>query len=1186
MSYVYDHKTPSPQLMEDILRKLNALGHEPRVVVEFDKLSYVPGAKTRFEVWDRIRSATIKHQSYESYMESPLTEEPTTIVEGGESGDRFEYIKCAFNRWVKAYKLPDQAYFFLLAVCKHETVFGTLGQGRPEKGSFIVGYGCPSSCDLTYSGIDTQAKYAAKRFAEAMKSRFNAINSRGYMTADDIDYFHEGGDKGYGKWVWSAYGANWKQKVKLYYDKIRTEAMQTEYPNKWHCKEANSIGHANISPTSANTHPTEDLTSDCGCGKEEVYTIEDLRTEVHNLSSALSGAAFPIEGIDFANGAVVSSHHMRHQGGRPGHKGIDIVHKDPGKVNGMWVVSAWAGFVHKAYKSTTYGNVVMIQHGNGYMTVYAHMQDGSIQVRPGQLVNQGTRLGKVGSTGNSSGPHLHFEIWKGEWVYGGDNHIDPYWVLVGAQKIGVPNFGSGSGGGSSGSGNHAPQKPPMQVITNVKFNKCFDKDAKLDANWIGKENIKHFTVVSTGEKYIGFSGNVKKGEVKDFGYKHNFSSDGFFEYAFYADLKDGDSVTVTYDGVVVKRYTKADNTVRPTYEKPIYARFSPSDQTGANSHILDFTLDNVSGQAVFGIKCFKVTEVETKYGSQWVEEKITARKRDVWLDTGAFVYDKTFIVEDDILEWEVNTHFDMRVATARIKLDNKHGLYSPSYERTTIFPENRRESEMSYYEEGEIRHVLSEATPVRIYAGYGDNLVRVFTGRIKGEIEEDSEEKTITINCVDMYDVLEEHIFDRILTFPRRDEIHGDEKDPPAMWVKSAIVHNIVNEAGLIGWRIHEDDLQYPDAIIEETYYIDIDRGGKKAVVWDAKKKQYVEKYIATVKDAYGYKNPYVQAIDFMEGTRASDAIQELIGDIMYRAYCDRYGTFRLENIRNITAADAKWEFIDGENLYSLTTSVDHSRVRNHLMIVGSGGQIEHFVDKDLLIATKGNFRTAKIVVDWVDESYGATARGIKEEIANRLFFDMKRQSRTFNAVIKGNPLIDVLDGCYIYDRNTSTAGYYIVKGNRLVGNKEGMFNFLELTWQDTETYYGNDVVYDTIDKLPEQEGEKSIIPCGEEVTQGENQSSFVHKVPANGYVYLTWDMYGVADKISVYVGGNLKWTSGDKVQHSEKAPIGFYYKTTQGDIEVRINEGLNLTERTGWKYVLYCPGTAPQEIVDKATLV
>ncbi|MDR4458861.1 hypothetical protein, partial [Bacillus tropicus] len=85
--------------------------------------------------------------------------------------------------------------------------------------------------------------------------------------------------------------------------------------------------------------------------------------------------------------------------------------------------------------------------------------------------------------------------------------------------------------------------------------------------------------------------------------------------------------------------------------------------------------------------------------------------------------------------------------------------------------------------------------------GYGENLVRVFTGRIRGEIEQNSDEKTITINCVDMYDMLEEHVFDRVLTFPRRDEIHGDEKQPVTMWVKSSIIHNIVNEAGMIGWR-------------------------------------------------------------------------------------------------------------------------------------------------------------------------------------------------------------------------------------------------------------------------------------------------------------------------------------------------------------------------------------------------
>lgn len=1166
MTNLFDKDTPSPQLLDDIFRKVNALGHEPRVVIELDKLSYVPGMKSRFEVLDRVYSSSIEYVAPSVKMDAPLGEEPNGVVSGGESGDRFEYIKCAFNKWVKYYRLPDQAYYFFLAVAKHETGFGTLGQGRPEKGSYIVGYGCPGSCDPAYSGIDTQAKYACKRFSDAMKSRYSSINARGYMTASDIDYFHEGGDKGYGRWVWSADGANWKAKVKMYYDQIRQGGA------KWVCKEAGAVGNPNMFPISPNMVDSNE-SKDCGCNKEEVYTIEDQGVEINNSSSGLTVDAFPIEGINLSSGARISSHHMNHPGGRPGHKGIDIVTTVPGGINGKWVVAAWAGVVSRAYKSTSYGNCVMIQHSNGYMTVYAHMQNNSLQVRAGQKVNAGTRLGRAGSTGDSTGPHLHFEIWKGSWVYGGSNHIDPYYALIGAQKLAASPTSNGQ------------SVPAMQVTKNIKFNKCFDKDSKLDGNWISKENMRYFTALSTGERYIGFSGNVRRGDVKDFGYKHNFSSDGYYEYSYFADLKDGDSVTVTFDGWVVKKYTKANNTVRPTYEAPIYAKYYSGNLGNANSHILDFTIDNVSGDAVFGIKCFKVVEVETKNGAQDVGWNITPRKRNVWIDTGAFVFDKTFTLEDDILDWEVNTHFDTRVGTARFTLNNKYGIYSPSYDRTIIFPDNRREAEMSYYEEDAIRHVLSEATPVRIYAGYGENLVRVFTGMIKGEIEEDSENKTITVNCVDMYSLLEDYVFDRELSYPSKDEIHGDEKQPLVMWVKSAIVHNIVNEAGLIGWRKLEDDLQYPDTIIEETYYIDIDRGGKEAIVWDSKKKQYVRKKIATVKDAYGYKNPYVQSIDFPEGTRASDAIEQLIGDIMYRAYCDRYGTFRLENIRNLTAANAKWEFIDGENLQSLTSSIDHSRVRNHLMIVGSGGQIEHFIDKDLLVSTKGNMRTAKVLADWIDESYGSNAVGIKEDVANKLFFDMKRQARTFNVAVKGNPMIEVLDGAYIYDSNTSTAGYYIIKGNKLSGNKEGMVNFLELTWVDEESYYKDNPIYN-IPPETSPEDVEGTVGCGTTVNAGSNKSSFVHNVTQNGYVYVTWDMFGVADKISIYVGGKLKWTSGKPVSNSNSGPIGFYYRTKEGKIEVRINEGVNVTYSTEWTYTLYCPGTAPTSVVNSATIV
>lgn len=1151
MTQIYDKDTPSTDLIEDITKKIDALGREPRFIIEIDKASYVPGLKDRFEVWDRIRSSSITfNQLDDAPLTSIKTEEPGTVVSGGESGDRFEYIKCTFAKWCSVYALPKQAFYFLLAVAKHETGFGTLGQGRPEKGSFIVGYGCPGACDQTYSGIDTQAKYACKRYAEAMKSRLGAIKSRGYMNASDIDYFHQGGDKGYNRWVWSADGANWKSRVKTYYDVIRLGG------SKWECKEGTSQVSASME---------KENEEDCGC---DDYVYEDIQgTQLLSAGDVeLGSVTFPIEGEDFNNGAYVSSHHMAHKGGRAGHRGIDIVSKTG--INGKWVVAAFDGYVNRAYRSTSYGNVVFIKHSNGYETVYAHMQENSLQVKSGQNVKAGDRLGRAGSTGNSSGPHLHFEVWKGGWVYHGSGHLDPYWILTGAQKIGV--------------GDNAPQNPKMTVKTNLKFNKCFDKNAKLDANWIGKENVKHFTSTVTGEKYIGFSSNVKKGQVKDFGYRHNFSADGWYEYAFFCQLKSGDSVTVTYDGIVVKRYTSKNNTSKPTYEKPIYTKMTNNGTEGENSHILDFTIENVSGQAEFGIKCFKVAEVDVQHGYTNVNVTSRLKKRDVWIETGAFVYDKTFTIEKDVMNCEVSSHFDMRTATAKFTLDNSKGVYSPTYQQNTIFPDNKHAAEMTYLEGSDLQHVLSEGAMVRIYGGYGDEMVRVFTGRIKGEIEQDSEARTVSINCVDMYDDLEEYVFDRMLTFPRRDEIHGDETHS-TLWVKSAIVHNIVNEAGLFGWRQHEDDLKYPDAQIEETYYIDIDRGGKKAVVWDPKKKQYIEKKIATVRDAYGFKNPYVQAIDFNEGTRAADAIQEVIGDLMFRSYCDRYGTYRLENMRNLTAVEPKWDFIDNENIKTLSTSIDHSRVRNHLLVVGSGLQIEHFVDKELFIATKGRWRTAKIVLDWIDESFGATAKGIKTDVAEKLFFDMKRQARTINTAVKGNPMIDILDGVYVYDRNTSSEGYFIVKGNRLVFNKEGMFNFLELTWMDKETYEKEVFDY-SIPAETSPENVEGEVECGAIVNSGQKKASFTHKVTKSGYVYVSWDMYGQGDKMSIYVGGKLRWTTNKIV--SNKGSIGFYYRKSEGKIEVKLNEGIDMTYNTYWKYTLYCPGTAPANLVKNTTLV
>ena len=85
------------------------------------------------------------------------------------------------------------------------------------------------------------------------------------------------------------------------------------------------------------------------------------------------------------------------------HGGLDI-----GAGMGASIVAAGAGDVIYAGENGGYGNCVMIDHGNGVVTVYAHMS--SIGVSYGQYVTAGQYVGAVGSTGVSTGPHCHFEI--------------------------------------------------------------------------------------------------------------------------------------------------------------------------------------------------------------------------------------------------------------------------------------------------------------------------------------------------------------------------------------------------------------------------------------------------------------------------------------------------------------------------------------------------------------------------------------------------------------------------------------------------------------------------------------------------------------------------------------------------------------------------------------------------------
>ena len=91
------------------------------------------------------------------------------------------------------------------------------------------------------------------------------------------------------------------------------------------------------------------------------------------------------------------------EGASSNHQGIDI-----GAPTGSSILAAASGSVVIATYSASAGNYVMINHGGGVYTVYMHMN--SIGVSVGQSVSQGQQIGTVGSTGYSTGPHLHFGI--------------------------------------------------------------------------------------------------------------------------------------------------------------------------------------------------------------------------------------------------------------------------------------------------------------------------------------------------------------------------------------------------------------------------------------------------------------------------------------------------------------------------------------------------------------------------------------------------------------------------------------------------------------------------------------------------------------------------------------------------------------------------------------------------------
>jgi murein DD-endopeptidase MepM/ murein hydrolase activator NlpD len=173
---------------------------------------------------------------------------------------------------------------------------------------------------------------------------------------------------------------------------------------------------ATIDSRSCNRNAALGLIGMCiglACVHAEEMLRDDSRTPVPvgrgeppaapaSLSSCgeATGAEAPVSFRWPAKGPVTSGFGGR--GGKP-HRGIDISGR-----YGTAVRAAAAGTVLFSERKRGYGRVVILKHAGGYETVYAHNQDNF--VLEGARVRQGQVIADMGSTGKSTGPHLHFEV--------------------------------------------------------------------------------------------------------------------------------------------------------------------------------------------------------------------------------------------------------------------------------------------------------------------------------------------------------------------------------------------------------------------------------------------------------------------------------------------------------------------------------------------------------------------------------------------------------------------------------------------------------------------------------------------------------------------------------------------------------------------------------------------------------
>lgn len=176
-------------------------------------------------------------------------------------------------------------------------------------------------------------------------------------------------------------------------------------PGEFSFHEAPGVG----GPDGTDAQVTLDFGNEIDSVIEELEDREQQLSVLENIlmSSYMEEEVFP-EGRPIKRGWISSYYGMRTNpftGKLQFHKGMDFAAKD-----GSNILTVAGGVVTWSSKRYGYGNLVEINHGNGYVTRYGHNKENLVKV--GDTVKKGQVISLMGSTGRSTGPHVHFEVLK------------------------------------------------------------------------------------------------------------------------------------------------------------------------------------------------------------------------------------------------------------------------------------------------------------------------------------------------------------------------------------------------------------------------------------------------------------------------------------------------------------------------------------------------------------------------------------------------------------------------------------------------------------------------------------------------------------------------------------------------------------------------------------------------------